>query len=151
MLHDRQAYRAETLKMARAAKADGADLAAFSPIATKYANDFHDPETRGARGRLLAYASPAVRTAYWQMIADDMAMGLTLVAWAGMLYAQQKKLRVNEEPPPDPEDLRSRFEELHKLVLERDKVLSDLIRRELGSDPPPKPPPQIWHGVMAPG
>ena len=150
MLHDRQAYRAEILKMARTAKTDGADLASFSPIATKYAADFHDPETRGARGRLLAYASPEVRTAYWQMIADDTAMGRTLVAWAGMLYAQQRRLPVNGEPPPDPEDHWSRFEELHKLVLQRDKALTDLIRQELGSDSPPKPPPQILHGLMAP-
>ena len=149
ILDDRQAYRLEIMNKARTAKADGADFASFVPIATKYAADFHNPETRGARGRLLAYASPEVRTAFWQMIADDTAMGLSVVARTATLYAQHRTLPGNEDLPPDTEDFWSQFEELQKLVQKRDKELTDLIRRELGSDPPPKPPSQIWLGLIS--
>jgi hypothetical protein len=135
ILDDRQAYRLDVIEKARTAKADGTDFESMGPIATKAVADFHDPETRGARGRLMAYASPEVRTAYWQMIADDTAMGLTLVVRTATLLTQKLKPPVNGAPVPDPEDFRAKFEELQKLVLKRDKELTDLIRRELGSDP----------------
>ena len=149
ILDDRQAYRLEIMNKARTAKADGSDFASFGPIATKYADDLHDPETRGARGRLLAYASPVVRTAFWQMIADDTAMGLSVVARTAALYAQHRTLPGNGDPPPESENFWSEFEELHKLVQKRDRELTDLMRRELGSDPPPKLPSQIWLGLMS--
>jgi hypothetical protein len=148
ILHDRQAYRSKILELARTAKAGGADLASFTPIATKYAGDFHDPATQGARNKLLAYASPEVRTAYYQMIVDDMAMGLTLVAWATKVNKERLNLFVNQDPSPDQEDMWSRFEELQKLVLKRDNELTGLIRRELGSDPLPEPPLQPWRGAL---
>src|ERR1700719_1371731 len=44
ILHDRQAYRARIAQMARAAKTGAVDNASFTPIATEYAEDFHDPE-----------------------------------------------------------------------------------------------------------
>ena len=78
VLDDRQAYRLEVMNKARTAKADGTDLASFTSIATKLA-DFHDPETRGARGRLMAYASPKVRAAFLQMVIDDTAMGVRVI------------------------------------------------------------------------
>lgn len=89
VLDDRQAYRLEVMNKARTAKADGTDLASFTPIATKLA-DFHDPESRGARGRLMAYASPKVRSAFLQMVVDDTAMGLTAVGRTLALYAQHR-------------------------------------------------------------
>lgn len=149
ILHDRQAYRSKILKLVRTAKADGAELASFTPIATKYAGDFHDPATQGARNRLLAYASPEVRTAYYQMIVDDMAMGLTLVAWATKVTTERLNA-VNQDPSPDQEDIWPQFEERQKMVLKRDNELTGLIRRELGSDPLPEPPPQPWLGMMVP-
>jgi hypothetical protein len=160
ILDDRQAYRLEVMNKARTAKADGADIKSFISIATKLA-DFHDPETRGARGRLMAYASPKVRTAFLQMIVDDTAMGLTavtrtvaLATRTVALYAQhQTRFQVEGGAVPDPEDFWPKFEELHKLVQKRDQELTDLIRQELGSDPPQVPPvspPQTWHGVIAP-
>ena len=151
ILDDRQAYRLEIMNKARTAKSDGADITSFTTILTKLA-DFHDPETRGARGRLMAYASPKVRTAFLQMIADDTAMGLTAVTRTVALYGQhQTPAQVKRGVAPDPEEFWPKFEELHKLVQKRDHELTDLIRQELGSDPPlvPVPPPQTWHGVMA--
>lgn len=150
MLHGRQAFRAKIRNMAPTAETDVADLKSFVAVATKYSNDFHDPETRGARSRFLAYASPEVRTAYWQMIADDTALGLTLVRQAITLWMQYNKLAGKMGHPYDPDDLLSKVKELHELVLKRDNELAGLIRRELGSDPPPKPTPPIWHGLMAP-
>jgi hypothetical protein len=139
ILDDRQAYRLEVMNKARTAKADGADIKSFTPIATKLA-DFHDPETRGARGRLMAYASPKVRTAFLQMIVDDTAMGLSAVTRTVALYAQHRTPSQGEGgAAPDPEDFWPKFEELHKLVQKRDQELTDLIRQELGSDPPPVP------------
>jgi len=136
VLDDRQAYRLEVMNKARTAKADGTDLASFTPIATKLA-DFHDPETRGARGRLMAYASPKVRTAFLQMVADDTAMGLTAVGRTVALYAEYRTPPAGEgESSPDIEDFWPRFEELQRLVQKRDQELTDLIRQELGSDPP---------------
>ena len=153
ILDDRQAYRLEIMNKARTAKADGTDIKSFASILTKLA-DFHDPETRGARGRLMAYASPKVRTAFSQMIVDDTAMGVTAVTRTVALYAQhQTPAQVRGGvAAPNPEEFWSKFEELHKLVQKRDQELTDLIRQELGSDPPPVPvlpPPQTWHEVMA--
>ena len=54
MLHGRQAFRAKIRNMAPTAETDVADLKSFVAVATKYSNDFHDPETRGARSRFLA-------------------------------------------------------------------------------------------------
>ncbi len=151
VLDNRQAYRLEVMNKARTAKTNGTDLASFTPIATKLA-DFHAPETRGARGRLMAYASPKVRAAFLQMIIDDTAMGLTAVGRTVGLCAQHRTpLAGKGESSPDLEDFSSRFEELQRLVQKRDQELTDLIRQELGSDPPPERPSQIWHGVMAPG
>jgi hypothetical protein len=142
ILHDRQAYRVRIAQMARAAKTGAVDNASFTPIATKYAEDFHDPETRGARSRLLAYASPEVRTAYWQMVTDDVAAGLTLVAWANWFRKQQLQTSwVGTAVADEEADLGrywSRYEERNKVVLARDNELTDLIRRDLGSDPPVK-------------
>lgn len=133
ILHDRQAYRAKILQLARTAKADRAELASFAPIATKYAGDFHDPATQGARSRLLAYASPEVQTAYYQTIVDDMAMGLTLVTWATKVTTERLNLPANQEPSLDLEDIWSQFEERYKLVLKRDNELTGLIRQDLGA------------------
>lgn len=149
VLDDRQAYRLEVMNKARTAKADGTDLASFTPIATKLA-DFHDPETRGARGRLMAYASPKVRSAFLQMVVDDTAMGLTAVGRTLALYAQHRTPPAGKgEFSPDLEDFWPRLEELQRLVQKRDQELTDLIRQELGSDPPPEQPPQIWRDGMA--
>lgn len=157
ILDDRQAYRLEIMTKARTAKADGTDFETIAPIATKYATAFHDPETRGTRGRLMAYASPEVRRTYLQMIADDTALGMSVVARTTTLFAQHLTLfvggksvsNVNLKPPVEPEVFWATFEELSKLVARRDNELTDLIRRELGSDPSPKPLPQVWRGVMA--
>jgi hypothetical protein len=149
VLDDRQAYRLEVMNKARTAKADGTDLASFTPIATKLA-DFHDPETRGARGRLMAYASPKVRTAFLQVVVDDTAMGLTAVGRTVALNAQHRTPPAGKgESSPDLEDFWPRFQELQRLVQKRDQELTDLIRQELGSDPPPGQQPQIRRGVVA--
>jgi len=155
ILHDRQAYQARIAQMAQAAKTGAVDYASFPPIAMKYAEDFHDPDTRGVRSRLLAYATPEVRTAYWQMVVDEMAAGLTLVTWAGRLQLQQL-LAAGQggdslaDPKADPEQYWSKYKELSKVAQARDKALTDLIRRDLGSDPPLKSLPQPWPGLMAP-
>jgi hypothetical protein len=151
VLDDRQAFRLEVMNKARIAKADGTDLASLTPIATKLA-DFHDPETRGARGRLMAYASPKVRTAFLQMVVDDTAMGLTAVGRTLALYAQHQTPPAGKgESSADPEDFWPKLEELQGLVQKRDQELTDLIRQELGSNLPSEQPPQIWRSVMASG
>ena len=111
ILDDRQARRAQILAIAQAAKAGGPRPEQFSSIPKKYMADFHDPATRGPRSRLLAYASAEVRTAFYQMIADDMAAGFTLVIWGTHLFAEQKSANA------DPEDSWSKFEELQNLVI----------------------------------
>src|SRR5437868_8825297 len=63
------------------------------------------------------------------------------------LSTQKIDSSLNEEPPADPEDFESSFKELCILVLSRDREIIDLIRRELGSDPPSGVEPEelrIW-------
>jgi hypothetical protein len=108
IFYDRQAPRAKIRNIAPTAKSDEAELRKFIAIVSNYANYFHNPETRGARSRLLAYASLEVRTAYWQMIADDTALGLTVAQHAITLWIRFNTPSVAPKMPKTPEDLKAK-------------------------------------------
>ena len=147
VLDDRQAYRLEVMNKARTAKADGTDLASFTPMPSWPTSM---TQRRGGQGQTdgLRFAKGTV--CVLAKVVDDTAMGLTAVGRTLALYAQHRTPPAGKgELSPDLEDFWPRFEELQRLVQKRDQELTDLIRQELGSDPPPEQPPQIWRGRMA--
>ena len=132
------------------------------PEAERYLAAFHDPDGMGTRSRLLAYASPAVRTLYWQMIVDDIALDVRTRFLALAIRADQVRERAaqtrakyesNTESSekldfsgldeqvrkvstfPTRAEAWAQVEKQQAVVVTRDTALTSQIRRELGSEP----------------
>jgi hypothetical protein len=135
VLDERRAYRKELADKAQATKVEEIDFGAMLPITLRYTTEVNDPDTRRARSRLLAYASPEVHAAYEEMIGAETELGLSIVVWTHGVYKESMKHLDKGEAPPDPESHWPRFDELLGIVMKRDRELIDLIRRELGSGP----------------
>jgi hypothetical protein len=162
LLDIRQADRSRSLGTAQKAVATmHAEIP--KPLAERYLAAFHDPDAIGTRSRLLAYASPAVRTLYWQMIIDDIALDVRIRFLALAIRADQVRKRAAQTRAkyeshtesgekldfsgldeqvrkvstfPTAADAWAQVEKQRTVVATRDTALTDQIRRELGSEPP---------------
>lgn len=140
IIDNRQSYRSGLLSEARRTAAGGmVDRARFSGIATKYTADYHDPATQQARSRQMAYASNEVQVGYFQMVADDQALGIRLQVWSALLLLEQTldvpASELNDASVPSADEYWEPVEDMRLLVQTREHELLKQIRQELGSDP----------------
>lgn len=166
----RQADRSRLLLASRQAVATG--LAELPDVqADRYLADFHDPAATGTRTKLLAYASPSVKTYYWQVIVDDIALDLRIRFLLAAIKADRIRERISETRVkyesggssgetldfsgldeqaakvskfPPTADAWSEVEKQQAVVITREVSLTDQIRRELGSEPPKVSGKRIW-------
>lgn len=137
IVNQRRARRSAILGRARS---KGLELNDSTELMTTVVGDFNDPATLGARSRLLAFASPEVRTAYDQMIVDDAALMGRIATW-GLIRAIQRLRQSDMKEQkqlaelPTPEESWALVEETLTLARKRDNELIEMIRQELGSDP----------------
>jgi hypothetical protein len=176
VMDERQAYRSRLLNAARQATgSQTAELPGHDSQAERYLAAFHDPDTIRTRSRLVAYASPEVKTMYWQVIVDDIALDMRLRMWPISVKADQIKLKAQEtraraesrrKPDehldysaldaqvrkvsrfPTASEAWSQVEQQQAVVLSRDLELTSQIRRELGSEPDEQPAAVTGHRYL---
>jgi hypothetical protein len=158
----RQADRSRLLLVSRQAVAAG--LANIPRLqADRYLAAFHDPDGTRIRATLLAYASPAVKTFYWQVIVDDIALDVRIRFLLTAINADRIRERISQTRAkyesgssprekldfsgldeqgrrvsgfPSTTEAWAEVEKQRAVVVTRETSLTDQIRRELGSEPP---------------
>ena len=140
ILRERQAFRSGVFLRASALTANRTSEPLG--ILKRYTDDLTDPTTAGPQSRILAYASPAVRRAYDELMKADLILAARLSIWQTSFNTQQvqeaaEKLAVplGLSPITAPDDAWNEAQEALADVLEKDEMVIGLIRRELGSDP----------------